>query len=137
VPYDARIDSSSDENRPRLGVRVGFLFRVQSEFFSDQTEFFSNWTLERINNSSRDQFKFTSSLFQEIGSFPNWTQQHGEGIPRLTPGHDWTDTEVATYQAQEGLMLTVTPEDCLVQWPGTYPLNSNVQLVEEAITLPY
>jgi hypothetical protein len=34
-------------------------------------------------------------------------------------------------------MLTVTREDCLVQWPGTYPLNSNVQLVEKAITLPY
>jgi hypothetical protein len=39
--------------------------------------------------------------------------------------------------AQEGLMLTVTPKDCLVHWPGTYPLNSNVQLVEEVITLPY
>jgi hypothetical protein len=34
-------------------------------------------------------------------------------------------------------MLTVTPEDNLVHWSGTYPLNSNVQLVEEAITLPY
>jgi hypothetical protein len=39
--------------------------------------------------------------------------------------------------APEGLMLTVTPEDYLVHWPGTYPLNNNVQLVEEAITLPY
>jgi hypothetical protein len=39
--------------------------------------------------------------------------------------------------AQEGLMLTVTPEECLVHWPGIYPLNNNVQLVEEAITLPY
>jgi hypothetical protein len=34
-------------------------------------------------------------------------------------------------------MLTVTPEDCLIHWPGTYPLNNNVQLVEEAITLSY
>jgi sensor domain CHASE-containing protein len=34
-------------------------------------------------------------------------------------------------------MLTVTPEECLVHWPGIYPLNNNVQLVEEAITLPY
>jgi hypothetical protein len=39
--------------------------------------------------------------------------------------------------AQEGLMLTVTPKDCLVHWSGTCPLNSNVQLVEEVITLPY
>jgi hypothetical protein len=40
-------------------------------------------------------------------------------------------------EAQEGLMLTITPGDCLVHWSGTYPLNSNIQLIEEAITLPY
>jgi hypothetical protein len=40
-------------------------------------------------------------------------------------------------RAQEGLVLTVTPEDYLVHWPGTYPQNSNTRLVEEAITLPY
>jgi hypothetical protein len=40
-------------------------------------------------------------------------------------------------RAQEGLVLTVTPEDCLVLWPGIYPQNSNTRLVEEAITLPY
>jgi hypothetical protein len=34
-------------------------------------------------------------------------------------------------------MLTITPEDCLVHWLGTYPLNSNARLIEEAITLPY
>jgi hypothetical protein len=34
-------------------------------------------------------------------------------------------------------MLTVTPKNCLVHWPGTYPLNSNVQLVKEVTTLPY
>jgi hypothetical protein len=39
--------------------------------------------------------------------------------------------------AQKGLMLTITPEDCLVHWSGTYPLNNNIQLIEEAITLPY
>jgi hypothetical protein len=34
-------------------------------------------------------------------------------------------------------MSTITPEDCLVHWPGTYPLNSNVQLAKETFTLPY
>jgi hypothetical protein len=34
-------------------------------------------------------------------------------------------------------MLTITPKDYLIHWLGTYPLNSNVQLVEEVITLPY
>jgi hypothetical protein len=34
-------------------------------------------------------------------------------------------------------VLTITSEDCLVHWPGTYPQNINTRLVEEAITLPY
>jgi hypothetical protein len=47
-------------------------------------------------NSSTNQFESTLSLFQEIGSPPNRTQQHGEDIPRLTLRHDWTNTEAAT-----------------------------------------
>jgi hypothetical protein len=39
--------------------------------------------------------------------------------------------------AQEGLVLTVTSQDCLVHWPDTFPQSSNTRLVEEAITLPY
>jgi hypothetical protein len=38
---------------------------------------------------------------------------------------------------RKGLVLTVTPKDCLVYWSGTYPQNSNTRLVKEAITLPY
>jgi hypothetical protein len=41
------------------------------------------------------------------------------------------------FGAQEGLILIVTPKDCLVHWPGTCPQNNNTRLVEEAITLPY
>jgi hypothetical protein len=40
-------------------------------------------------------------------------------------------------RAQEGLILTVTSQDCVVHWPGTFPQSSNTRLVEEAITLPY
>jgi hypothetical protein len=38
---------------------------------------------------------------------------------------------------QEGLMLTITPEDYLVHWSGIGPQNNNTRLVEEDITLPY
>jgi hypothetical protein len=34
-------------------------------------------------------------------------------------------------------MLTVTSQDCLVHWSGTFFQSSNTQLVDEAIALPY
>jgi hypothetical protein len=40
-------------------------------------------------------------------------------------------------RAQEGLVLNVTSQDCLVHWSSTFPQSSNTRLVEEAITLPY
>jgi hypothetical protein len=39
--------------------------------------------------------------------------------------------------AQEDIVLTVTPKDCIIHWLGTCPQNSNTRLVKEAITLPY
>jgi hypothetical protein len=40
-------------------------------------------------------------------------------------------------RAQEGLILTVTSQDCLVYWSSTFFQDSYTQLVKEAITLPY
>jgi hypothetical protein len=40
-------------------------------------------------------------------------------------------------RAQEGLILTVTSQDCLVHWLDTLSQSSNTRLVDEAITLPY
>jgi hypothetical protein len=45
--------------------------------------------------------------------------------------------EATSYRAQEGLVLIVTSQDCLVHWPSTFPQNSNTRLVEEGITVPY
>jgi len=39
--------------------------------------------------------------------------------------------------AQEGLILTMTSQDCLVHWPGPIPRSSNAQLVDETAVLPY
>ena len=41
--------------------------------------------------------------------------------------------------AQEGLILTITSQDCIVHWPGSVPENSGTQLVDNATTtiLPY
>ena len=39
--------------------------------------------------------------------------------------------------AQEGLILTMTSQDCLVHWPGPIPRSSNARLVDETAVLPY
>ena len=41
--------------------------------------------------------------------------------------------------AQEGLVLTITSQDCIVHWPGSIPEDSSTQLVGNTTTtiLPY
>lgn len=39
--------------------------------------------------------------------------------------------------AQEGLVLTITPQDCLVHWPGSTPKRRHSQLTSLAWVLPY
>ena len=39
--------------------------------------------------------------------------------------------------AQEGLVLTITSQDCFVHWPGTVPEDDDTQLVDDTATLPY
>ena len=41
--------------------------------------------------------------------------------------------------AQEGLVLTITSQDCIVHWPGTVPEDDGTQLVNNTTTatLPY
>jgi hypothetical protein len=39
--------------------------------------------------------------------------------------------------AQEGLVLTITPQDCLVHWPGSVSEDDDIRLVDEATILPY
>ena len=41
--------------------------------------------------------------------------------------------------AQEGLVLTITSQDCIVHWPGSIPEDSSTQLVGTTTTtiLPY
>jgi hypothetical protein len=39
--------------------------------------------------------------------------------------------------AQEGLIMTITPKDCLIHWPSTFTQGGKTRLADEAITLPY
>jgi hypothetical protein len=40
-------------------------------------------------------------------------------------------------RAQEGLILTITSQDCLVHWPGTFSQSSDTRLVDKVVTLSY
>jgi hypothetical protein len=39
--------------------------------------------------------------------------------------------------AQEGLVLTMTPQDCLVHWPSSVSGSGDIRLIDEAMILPY
>jgi hypothetical protein len=39
--------------------------------------------------------------------------------------------------AQEDLVLTITPQDCLIYWPGSVSEGGDIWLIDEAIILPY
>jgi hypothetical protein len=71
---------------------------------------------------------------KKLGRFPtglnNMTKTY-QGLLRSMAGRA---QKLHLTGAQEGHVLTVTPEDCLVHWLGIDPLNSNARLVEEAIT---
>jgi hypothetical protein len=38
---------------------------------------------------------------------------------------------------QEGLVLTMTPQDYLIHWPGSVSRSGSIRLVDEATILPY
>jgi hypothetical protein len=40
-------------------------------------------------------------------------------------------------RAQEGLVPTMTPQDCLVHWPGSIPRSNDTRLINVAAVLPY
>jgi hypothetical protein len=88
-------------------------------------------TLQEINSNLLQVFS------KKLGRFPTGLNSMAKTYQDSLQGMTGWIQKLQLTRAQEGLMLTITPEDCLVHWPGTYPLNSNVQLVEEAITLPY
>jgi hypothetical protein len=45
--------------------------------------------------------------------------------------------EVPLTGAQEGLVLTITPQDYLVHWPVSVSESGDIRLVDEAAILPY
>jgi hypothetical protein len=81
---DVWINLGLADDQIQLKLWDGIYLRNQSGFFSWQTEFFSNETLEQSFNPSRDELKLTSEFSHEVGPFPFRTQQHGEVMSDCT-----------------------------------------------------
>jgi hypothetical protein len=54
-----------------------------------------------------------------------------------TPRSSRISARRITTGAQEGLVLTMTPQDCLIHWPGSVSGSGDIRLVDEAMILPY
>jgi hypothetical protein len=54
-----------------------------------------------------------------------------------TPRNSQISTGVPLTGAHEGLVLTMTPQDCLVHWPGSVSGSGDIRLIDEATILPY
>jgi hypothetical protein len=94
-----------------------------------------------LRNAASTLQEIGSNLLQvsskKLGRFPTELNNMAKTYQNLLQGMARRTQKLHLTRAQEGLVLTVTPKDCLVHWPGTYPPNSNARLVEEAINLPY
>jgi hypothetical protein len=120
-PYSVRIDSGSDDNQSRLSVQVGFLFGVQSEFFRDKLSSFPIG----LQNAASTLQEISSNLLQissrKLSRLPiklNNTARAYQDSLRKATGLVW---RLRLIRAQEGLVLNVTSQDCLVHWLGTFP----------------
>ena len=83
--------------------------------------------------------EYNQSLFKKSGLFlfglPNTTTSY-QAWPEGSPD---PVLRMPLEGAQEGLILTITSQDCIVYWPGSVPEDSGTQLVDTTTTivLPY
>ena len=83
--------------------------------------------------------EYTQSLFKKSGPFP--FELHNMATSYQTWPEGFLDPvlRMPLKEAQEGLVLTITSQDCIVHWPGTIPEDDDTQLVDDTMTktLPY
>ena len=83
--------------------------------------------------------EYTQSLFKKSGPFP--FELHNMATSYQTWSEGFLDPvlRMPLKEAQEGLVLTITSQDCIVHWPGSVPEDSSTRLVDTTTTaiLPY
>jgi hypothetical protein len=116
------LDSSSGSNPCSFRDKLSsFLIRLQNT-----TSTFQGINSSLFQGSSRKLGRLPIGLDNVARTYQDLLRETAGPVRRL-----WL-TEV-----HEGLILTITSQDCLVHWPKTFSQSSNTRLVDEAITLPY
>ena len=83
--------------------------------------------------------KYTQSPFKKLGPFPFGLHNMAKSYQAQPEGSLDPVLRMTLKGAQEGLVLTITSQDCIVHWPGSVPEDSGTRLVGTTTTtiLPY
>jgi len=143
----------STRSTKELAGRLSRLMMSESTPVSPTIEFNSDSRTEPTSEANPGSFPMgllnTASIHQKISSglLQNPSMKLGPlpiGLNNIARSYQDLLQEVAGLVrrlrltgAQEGLILTMTSQDCLVHWPGPIPKSSNARLVDETAVLPY
>ena len=83
--------------------------------------------------------EYTQSLFRKSSPFPFGLHNVAKSYQARPEGSLDPVLRMPLKGAQEGLVLTITSQDCIVHWPSYIPEDSNTRLVGTTATtiLPY
>ena len=94
--------------------------------------------LARFQSTTQNNSDYPQSSFKRPSSFPfgldNTTKSYQGQFERSFK----STLGIPLTGAQEGLVLTITSQDCIIHWPGSVPEDSGTQLVDTTTAiLPY
>ena len=83
--------------------------------------------------------EYTQSTKKKSGPLPFGLRNMTTSYQTWPEGSTYPVLRMPLKGAQEGLVLTITSQDCIVHWPGSVPENDGTQLVDNTTTatLPY
>jgi hypothetical protein len=94
-----------------------------------------------LHNTASIHQEINSSLLQnssiKLGPFPFGLNNMAKSCQILLQEAAGSVRRVPLIGAQEGLVLTITPQDCLIHWPVSISRGGDIRLVNEATILPY
>jgi hypothetical protein len=93
------------------------------------------WNIASIHQEINSSLLQNSSI--KLGPFPFGLKNMAKSCQILFQEAARSVRRVPLVGAQEGLVLTITPQDCLIHWLGSVSKGGDIRLVDEAMILPY
>ena len=95
--------------------------------------------LAGFQSTTQNNLDYPQSSFKKSSSFPFGLDNTAKSYQGQIERSFNPMLGIPLTGAQEGLMLTITLQDCIIHWPGSIPEGSETQLVGTTTTaiLPY